>query len=410
MSTLGWMVSVRPLSNNPQTSSLTIATNSERDSRPSRRTSALATGHIADNKHVLDGIIERREMGVTVLSPASGRYVRRVLYVNAYGGAGLLAKIKDGSLAAHHLWGCFELVRKGYEVALAEPLPDFYLYRNPFPHDLRLLKLVRSWLGRDGIVYCGHNVLYWLPFLRAVGAAHCHVVSLLFAREPLNFGRAHSGIIALTVAAAEQARKLAPKAKVAHLGWGVDLDVFPKRSYQPDWFLSCGITQRDHRTLSLAAARGQNRIRVIAPKLPPELSWPAQVTLVTSGDGAPAMTYKELLADQYSRCAASLIILKNDPVQYTGVGMTNLLEAMAMSRPVIVTRTGALPTEIDVESAGCGLFVPPQDPDALAEAIQALADDPRRARLMGENGRRLCEAHYNIVRYADDLHAFFESL
>ena len=62
-----------------------------------------------------------------------------------------------------------------------------------------------------------------------------------------------------------------------------------------------------------------------------------------------------------------LIILKNDPTQYTAVGFTELLEVMAMARPVILTRTGALPTEIDVEKAGCGLHVPPEDRRRLHE-------------------------------------------
>jgi glycosyltransferase involved in cell wall biosynthesis len=138
--------------------------------------------------------------------------------------------------------------------------------------------------------------------------------------------------------------------------------------------------------------------------------WPAHVSLITSRDGQEAVPYQELLSDHYSGCAASLIILKDDPVQYTGVGMTNLIEAMAMSRPVIVTRTGALPTELDVEMAGCGLFVPPRDPGALAAALDFVADDPARALRMGNAGRRLCESHYNMVRYANQLHEFFNSL
>ena len=81
-----------------------------------------------------------------------------------------------------------------------------------------------------------------------------------------------------------------------------------------------------------------------------------------------------------------------------------------MSRPVIVTRTGALPSEIDVEKAGCGLHVPPDDPGALREAIALLADNPGKAQQMGEVGRRLCETYYNMDRYSSGLHRFFESI
>jgi glycosyltransferase involved in cell wall biosynthesis len=105
-----------------------------------------------------------------------------------------------------------------------------------------------------------------------------------------------------------------------------------------------------------------------------------------------------------------LIVLKYDPEEYTAVGFTELIELMAMGRPIILTRTGALPTEIDVEKAGCGLHVPPNDPNALAKAIETIGNDPARAEAMGKASRQLCESHYNINRYAAGLHSFFETL
>jgi hypothetical protein len=363
---------------------------------------------------VLDGIREHVEHGVVVLSPASGRYSRRIVYVDSYGGASMWEKIKKGDMPPHHLRGCLQLVRMGYEVALPEPLPDFYLYRKPLPHDLRLLKMVRSWLGRDGIVFCGHNVLYWIPFLRALGAVRCQIVSNIWAREPLNFGRVHTGIIALTQAGADQARKIAPKVKLAALGWGADLNVYPRLPYNPEAFFSCGITLRDFRTLSLATARGKWPVQVLCPGTMPGVAWPSNVRVIDSGKGwnfeSKKVSYNQLLHDYYGRSAGSLIILNKDPEEYTAVGFTEIIEVLAMGRPIILTRTGALPTEIDVEKTGCGLHVPPENPGALAEAMEFLATDSKRAQAMGEKGRQLAESYYNIERYARDLHRFFESL
>jgi len=377
--------------------------------------SATSTMNEPQARLVADGVIERDDDGLLVLAPADRRPFRRVLFVNCYGGRACWEKIKAGLIPPHHLWGGIELARMGYEVGIAEPLAaEFYLYRNPFPHDLKLLRVAREWLGPDDIVYCGHNILYWLLFLKKLGVVRCRFVSLLYGREPLDFSQTHSGIIALNGAAADHARKLAPRAKLAHLGWGVDLNFFPRLPYQPKSFLSCGITQRDHRTLSLAAARTREKIRLICPGLPLELSWPENVELTDGGAGwntdDKRVSYRELLEDYYANCTASLILLKNDPIEHTGCGFTNLIEAMAMARPVIVTRTGALPTEIDVEKAGCGLHVPPDNPVAVAEAIETLANDPERARAMGESGRELCERHYNLGRYARGLHEFFQSL
>lgn len=133
------------------------------------------------------GNTESRHDGMIVLTPVGKSPERRVLYVNSYGGTVIWNRIISGNLPAHHLWGCIELVHMGYEVALAEPLNDFYYRRNPLPRDLRFLATVRSWLGKVGIVYCGHNVLHWLPLLRSVGFLRCQTVSLLFGRELLDF-------------------------------------------------------------------------------------------------------------------------------------------------------------------------------------------------------------------------------
>ncbi len=48
-----------------------------------------------------------------------------------------------------------------------------------------------------------------------------------------------------------------------------------------------------------------------------------------------------------------------------------------------------------VEGSSCGLCVDPQDPAAIAAAIDILAGDPATARKMGKNGRRAVQEHYN---------------
>jgi glycosyltransferase involved in cell wall biosynthesis len=365
-------------------------------------------------RSVADGLVETREHGMIVLSPAQGRSERRILYVDSYGGKAVWDKIKKGDMPPHHLRGCLELVRMGHEVALAEPLPDFYLRRNAFPHDLRLLRIVREWLGRDGVVFCGHNVLYWLLFLRKLRLLSCHIVSNLWAREPLNFARFHSGIIGLTRAGFEQAQKLAPNVKAAPLGWGADLHVYPRLPYQPEIFFSCGIALRDFKTLSAAASKTLRKFQILCPGNMDGVSWTSNVHTINSGPGwnfeNKRVSYSELLHNHYARAAASLIILKKDPAQYTAIGFTEVVEVMAMARPIIMTRTGALPTEIDIEKHSAGIFVPPEDSVALARAIDYIASNPSQAETMGQNARNLAESYYNTDRYARALHDFFESL
>jgi glycosyltransferase involved in cell wall biosynthesis len=62
-----------------------------------------------------------------------------------------------------------------------------------------------------------------------------------------------------------------------------------------------------------------------------------------------------------------------------------LLEGMACGLPGVCTAVASLP-EI-VEDGVTGLVVPPNDPDALRVALQSLANDPLRARRMGQAAR-----------------------
>ena len=82
-------------------------------------------------------------------------------------------------------------------------------------------------------------------------------------------------------------------------------------------------------------------------------------------------------------------------------GVTTILEAMAMGRAVICSRTtGQTDVVIDGET---GLYVTPGDAAELRAAITTLLDDPALARRMGAAGRRRAQAHMDVVTYARDL-------
>lgn len=69
-----------------------------------------------------------------------------------------------------------------------------------------------------------------------------------------------------------------------------------------------------------------------------------------------------------------------------------LMEAMAMELPVVATRVMGVP-ELVTEGEH-GLLVPPARADLLAEALDALADDPAGRARMGAAGRRKVQAEF----------------
>ena len=81
------------------------------------------------------------------------------------------------------------------------------------------------------------------------------------------------------------------------------------------------------------------------------------------------------------------------PARYGEAFGLYMLEALAAGVPVVQPRTAAFP-EL-VEATGGGVLCAPDDPQALAEAIEELLLDPARARELGEAGRREVEKTFS---------------
>jgi len=86
----------------------------------------------------------------------------------------------------------------------------------------------------------------------------------------------------------------------------------------------------------------------------------------------------------------------------------SVLEYMAEGLPVVMTDVGQAPAL--VRGAEAGLVVPPQNPEALAEAVAGLLADADRRRTMGENGRRLVAAEYSVDAMVDRVAGLYKEL
>ena len=84
------------------------------------------------------------------------------------------------------------------------------------------------------------------------------------------------------------------------------------------------------------------------------------------------------------------------PATYDEPKGFTLLEAMASGVPVVEPRRGAL--EEIIERTGGGLLVPPDDPDALADALCRLWSDRSLREQLGRTGQKGVREHYTIER------------
>lgn len=78
-----------------------------------------------------------------------------------------------------------------------------------------------------------------------------------------------------------------------------------------------------------------------------------------------------------------------------------LIEAMAMSIPVICTYHSGIPELI--KDGETGLLTPEKDPDCLAEKIEVLQVNKSLLKKITLNARKLVESAYNIERQNDKL-------
>jgi glycosyltransferase involved in cell wall biosynthesis len=85
-----------------------------------------------------------------------------------------------------------------------------------------------------------------------------------------------------------------------------------------------------------------------------------------------------------------------------------LLEAQAAGTPVVAGRVGGVPAI--VADGETGLLVPPDDPDAFAEAVAALLDDPDRRAAMGRAAAARVARQHDLDTAAQRLHALLREL
>jgi starch synthase len=95
------------------------------------------------------------------------------------------------------------------------------------------------------------------------------------------------------------------------------------------------------------------------------------------------------------------------PSVYEPLGIVNL-EAMACGTAVVASKVGGIP-EV-VADGETGLLVPPDDPAALAEALNSLLSNPGRAAMMGEAGRARAIAEFSWSAVAAQTAALYEEV
>lgn len=188
-----------------------------------------------------------------------------------------------------------------------------------------------------------------------------------------------------------------PEHKLPLLRWPVDTKFWRELPLEETMICSVGREMRDYSTFITAVCDtgipAHIAANIVAGKNDPWIQ-----TLSDAQDKYPTITvgkknFREL-RELYARSRFLVMpVLATD----TDNGSTSILEAMAMGKPVICSRTEG---QVDIIVEGkTGLYVPLNDPRAMRDAIVHLWNNPEKARAMGKEAQAHVQRHHTLEHW-----------
>jgi hypothetical protein len=309
----------------------------------------------------------------------------RVLVAQNYSLHEIDRACSEGTNPRHHLWGADALRRAGHEVVTLGSPERGVLHRLSRLSRFQLGDLDRQALLRrtarlnavDVIVCAETRFVRALAVLRRVGAVRTPLVGLLHPYEARGRSAqcAVRGFDRLLSLSREATRRNPARSTVT--SWGPDLGF---RGYRPSSgasFVTTGQTHRDHPMLEGAARDAGVPLTVRSGRMP----------------------YERLLTDLCSALAVAIPLSRTDGC----FGITELNDALALGKPILMTRNPYI--DVDIEAVGCGRWIEPGDAPAWRDALAGLAKNPDDAAEMGARGRAYAAEHWNYQLFGDSLTA-----
>jgi glycosyltransferase involved in cell wall biosynthesis len=333
----------------------------------------------------------------------------------------LAADVAAGTAADSFLLGQNHLSELGYDAFVHEPRLRAVSEESSLVHRIRwnLREALVPWelAGTDVVVSALPNLLPLSARLRRrprVVLLDFALATLLDRRRGLEHKvlRASLRSAAAVVSLSEvQRRRLLERidldpGRVHTVLLGIDHEFLRPKSPAADAFvLAVGKDlARDYRTLAAAAASVDVPfVLVTEPRNLRGIDLPPNVSV------RRGMTYGEL-RDLYADAACVVLPLRDPSYPYgtEGGGLTAVLEAMAMAKPIVVSDRPVFHEYLrDGES---GLVVPPEDAGALAAAVRALLADPERAARLGRAAREAVEQRHTMRQFTAGLASVLEAV
>jgi glycosyltransferase involved in cell wall biosynthesis len=350
----------------------------------------------------------------------------RVLLINTYDMNDVRLKYEAGTLPSHHLYGALEL-EKAYEIDVVIPKHVQFPILNrigswfdiPFlDQEIRALTMLRKF----DIIYAPYaasntKLLVLLKCLRVLRKPIIILVHFeLFGKPNSNWLKrfvakklivSYDFILFLStrMKAALNANYAIDvehmRRRFALSNWGVDATFYERyRTKQsPEerrLIVTAGNSSRDFDLVVRLAKRIDFQFKIYCKpeSYPSSYSELSKNVQVLSG----SFPFDEICKD-HDNARIVLIPLKSD---FEGTaGLTSLLDALAVGRPVIMTNNRNIDIDFQVENIGVSLET--NDEDMWVDAIASLLNNFDKLREMEVNALRLANQRFNIKHLAGDL-------
>lgn len=204
-----------------------------------------------------------------------------------------------------------------------------------------------------------------------------------------------------------------------HLGhWGMSPT---DNSSSPSWrggrgegqegcglFISTGKEMRDFPTLISAFNNVGAELDIYVNKKNGEVDYDSIFSKMDIADNVHVHWTNRLAPYEMSLLVekADCVVVCCQETKYT-VGLTTVVEALALGKPIICSRNPQIPVDFDKE--GCGISVPYYDVKGWEKAINYIMEHPDEAEKMGRRGRELARTTYNDRRCAEEVAAVLKS-
>ncbi|MFN8224346.1 MAG: glycosyltransferase family 4 protein [Gaiellales bacterium] len=280
-------------------------------------------------------------------------------------------------------------------------------------------------VGRAAVTLAGHRGIV------VVHTFHGHVLrgyfgtlgSLVFRAIETALARVSDRLVAVSPEVRDElvALKVAPREKFEVVRLGIDLEPrvrfagdrdeerrrlgIPNGKFVVGWFGRMTAVKRTDDLLTTLAGlreRGVDALLLLVGDGTDRAALEQRAHDLGIARSCLFLGYQEDVARWYAVCDAVVLTSANEGTPVT------IIEALAAGRPVVSTNVGGVADVVD--EGETGFLVRPGDTHALAERLSVLADDPARARLMGETGRARVLERYAVSRLVGDVDALYRRL